>query len=78
LVFDAESLSHVDATGIHALKGLIRSLQDEGITLVVARLKGPMQRAFRDVGLLDAIGEGHVYPTVRAAVQAAGPEGERA
>jgi hypothetical protein len=33
---------------------------------VVARLKGPMQRTFRDVGLLDLIGEGHVDPTVRA------------
>jgi sulfate permease, SulP family len=45
LVFDAEALSHVDATGVHALKELIGSLRDEGITFVVARLKGPMQRA---------------------------------
>jgi hypothetical protein len=35
-----------------------------------------MQRTFRDVGLLEVIGEGHVYPTVRAAVQAVGPERE--
>jgi SulP family sulfate permease len=74
LVFDAEALSHVDATGVHALKELIGSLQREGITFVVARLKDPMQRTFRDVGLLDAIGEGHVHPTVHAAVQAARPE----
>jgi sulfate permease, SulP family len=78
LVFDAESLSHVDATGVLALNELIGSLRDEGVTLVVARLKNPMQRAFRDVGLLDTIGEGHVYPTVRAAVQAVGPEREGA
>jgi MFS superfamily sulfate permease-like transporter len=70
-VFDAEALSHVDATGVHALKELIGSLQDEGITLVVARLKGPMQQTFREVGLLDLVGEGHVYPTVRAAVRGA-------
>ncbi len=56
---------------IHAPKGLISPLPDKGIALVVARLKGPMQRTFRDVGLLDVIGEGHVYPTVRAAVRAA-------
>jgi sulfate permease, SulP family len=74
LVFDAEALSHVDATGVQALHELIGSLQDEGITFVAARLKDPMRRTFRDVGLLDVIGEGHLYPTVRAAVQAACPE----
>jgi hypothetical protein len=42
--------------------------------LVVARLKGPTQRTSRDVGLLDMIGEGHIYSTMRAAVQALGPE----
>jgi hypothetical protein len=42
--------------------------------LVVARLKGPTQRTFWDVGLLDMIGEGHVYPTMRASVQALDPE----
>jgi SulP family sulfate permease len=71
LVFDAEALTHVDATGIHALKELIGSLQREEITFLVARLKDPMQRTFQTTGLLDAIGEGHVHPTVRAAVQAA-------
>jgi SulP family sulfate permease len=77
-VFDAEALSHVDATAVHAMKELIGSLQVEGITFVVARLKGPMQRTFRDVGLLDLVGERHVFPTVRAAVQAAHPEREGA
>jgi SulP family sulfate permease len=77
-VFDAEGLSHVDATGVHALKELIDSLGGEGITFVVARLKGPMQRELEDAGLLDSIGERHVFPTVRAAVDAAGPEREGA
>jgi hypothetical protein len=59
---------------IHALKEFISSLRDKGIALVVARLKGPTQRTFWDVGLLDMIGEGHVYPTMRASVQALDPE----
>jgi sulfate permease, SulP family len=71
LVFDAEALSHVDATGADALTELIGSLRREGITFVVARLKGPMRRTLREAGILQLIGEGHVYPTVRAAVQAA-------
>jgi len=70
-VFDAEALSHVDATGVAALKELISSLRAEQITFVVARLKGPMLRTFRNAGLLDLIGENRVYPTVREAVDAA-------
>jgi SulP family sulfate permease len=78
LIFDAEALSHLDATGVHALKDLTGSLHDEGITFLVARLKGPMRRTFGDVGLLEAVGESHLYPTVRAAVRAACSEREEA
>jgi len=46
LVFDAEALSHVDATGVHMLRELISSLQVEGITFLVARLKNPMHWDF--------------------------------
>jgi SulP family sulfate permease len=52
-------------------KALVGSLQDRQVGLVVARLKGPMRRAFRDVGLLDLIEERHLHPTVRDAVAAA-------
>lgn len=58
----------IRAEGAHQLPS------GKGNTLVVARLKGPTQRTFRDVGLPDMIGEGHIYPTMRAAVQALGPE----
>jgi SulP family sulfate permease len=71
LVFDAEALSHVDATGADALERIYHSLREEGITLTLARLKGPMRHELRDAGVLDLVGEDHLYPTVRAAVQAA-------
>jgi SulP family sulfate permease len=74
LVFDAEALSHVDASGVHALKELVGSLHDDGIAFLVARLKAPMMQSFRDAGLVDLIGEDHIYPTVRAAVDAADPQ----
>jgi SulP family sulfate permease len=70
LVFDAEALTHVDATGIAALKQLINSLRDEGVDLAFARLKDPMRRTLREAGVLETIGEEHAYPTVRAAVEA--------
>ena len=62
------ALSELRPGRIHALKDLTGSLHDEGIAFLVARLKGPTGRPFGDVGLLDVIGEGHIDPTVRAAV----------
>jgi sulfate permease, SulP family len=73
LVFDAEGLTHVDATGVDALAGLIRSLREEDITFVFARLKGPMRQNLREAGVLDLVSEAHLYPTVQAAVKAARP-----
>jgi high affinity sulfate transporter 1 len=81
LVFDAEALTHVDATGVDTLTELIRSLQQQEITFVFARLKGPMRQDLQDAGILDLVGEDRLYPTVRAAVQAASAPlqpGERA
>jgi high affinity sulfate transporter 1 len=69
LVFDAEGLNHVDATGIDLLTNLIESLGKESTTFVFARLKSPVSEHLRDAGLLDLVGEDHLYPTVRAAVE---------
>ena len=74
-VFDAEALTHVDATGMDALTSLVQSMGEEAVTFVFARLKDPMRQALREAGVLDLVGEPHVYPTVRAAVAAAGVAG---
>jgi sulfate permease, SulP family len=68
LVFDAEGLNHVDATGLELLTNLVESLRKESITFVFARLKSPMTEHLRDAGLLQLVGEEHLYPTVHAAV----------
>ena len=69
LVFDAEALNHVDATGVRMLAEMIESLRKESITFVFARLHSPLQEHLADGGVLDLVGEEHVYPTVHAAVQ---------
>jgi sulfate permease, SulP family len=69
-VFDAEALTRLDATGVSALNETIDVLHAEGITFVVARLKGPMRSSFGSVGLTQRIGEDNVFPTVREAVDA--------
>jgi MFS superfamily sulfate permease-like transporter len=71
LVFDAEALSHVDATGVRMLTELIEALRDESITFVFARLHSGSRERLRDAGVLDLVGEDHNYPTVHGAVAAA-------
>jgi SulP family sulfate permease len=70
LVFDAESVDGIDASGVEMLEELQRSLAASGITLVVARLKGPMLSRFETTGLTALLEEGNFYGSVRDAVSA--------
>ncbi|HEX5800822.1 MAG TPA: SulP family inorganic anion transporter [Gaiellaceae bacterium] len=78
LVFDAEAVTHADSTGLDALKQLTKDLRDDGITLVVARLRARMEESFELAGVTDAIGREHFYPSVRAAVEACIDDGAAA
>jgi SulP family sulfate permease len=69
-VLDADAITHADATGLDALLELTNDLRRDEVTLVAARLRTRMEEQFRAAGVLDAIGDGHLYPTVRAAVDA--------
>jgi sulfate permease, SulP family len=71
LVFDGEALAHLDATGAGALGELIRSFQAEGVTFVFARIKTPMRHTLEEAGIVALVGRDHLYPTTRAAVEAA-------
>jgi sulfate permease, SulP family len=71
-VFDLEALTHIDATGAAALTELVEELRTEGITFAVARIKGPTQVSFAQIGLVQTIGQDRFFPTVRAAVDGAG------
>ena len=70
LVLDAEGISHIDTTGMEALKNLVDELGDGGVALVVARMRTKLQGALGDAGLQTEIGVSRFYPTVRAAVHA--------
>jgi high affinity sulfate transporter 1 len=75
LVFDAEALNHIDATGVRTLTELIEALREESITFVFARLHSQMSGELKEAGVLDLIGEDHDYPTVHAAVNDAPAQG---
>jgi MFS superfamily sulfate permease-like transporter len=67
LVFDAEAVTHVDATGLAALQDLVDALRKERIELSVARAKTPLTARLAEFGLSGI----PLHPTVRAAVEAA-------
>jgi MFS superfamily sulfate permease-like transporter len=70
LVLDADAITHVDTTGLGALMDVAKDLHRDEITLVMARLRTRMEEQLKDAGVLDVIGPEHLYPTVRAAVEA--------
>jgi MFS superfamily sulfate permease-like transporter len=74
-VFDAEATTHIDSTGMEALASLATELRDEGITLVVARLRARMRDDFELAGLTSAIGDEHFYSSVERAVAASEAKG---
>ncbi len=70
LVFDAQFVNNVDASGAEAVEQLAGQLAGSGVTFVVARLESPAQAQFDSTGLTELIGAEHFYPTVEAAVRA--------
>ena len=75
-MFNAEALAHLDSTGARALSDLIRSLAADDSVFVFARVKTPMRHRLEAAGIVELVGPDHLYPTIRAAVQAASNDRE--
>ena len=70
LVLNAEAWTYLDATAIDVLTQLHGELEERGIALCFARLKGRQREIFEETGLTALIGPERFFPTVRAAVAA--------
>ena len=70
LVFNAEAWTYLDATAVDTLEQLHDELAGRGVTVAVARLKGPEQKIFAETGLTVKFGANRFFPTVRSAVDA--------
>ncbi len=70
LVINAEAWTYLDATAIDVLTRLQVELEQRGIALCFARLKGRQREIFEETGLTARIGPDRLFPTVRAAVAA--------
>ena len=69
VILDAASQDQIDVTGTDVLKGLLKELHAKGIAVYVAEVHAPVLEYGRQTGLLEALGEDHVFPTVDAAVR---------
>ncbi|MFN2165437.1 MAG: STAS domain-containing protein, partial [Anaerolineae bacterium] len=56
-------------TSTAMIKGLVKELRDRGIDIYLADVHAPVLEHGRKTGIVDAVGEGHVFPTVDLAVQ---------
>jgi sulfate permease, SulP family len=70
VILNAESWTYVDTTAISTVRRLNTELAEQGVTLGIARAKARLREILRDTGLLDELGEEHLFPTVRAGVVA--------
>jgi high affinity sulfate transporter 1 len=81
VVLDAAAQDTLDLTTAEMLRGLLRELQAAGIAVYLADVHAPVLAEGRKAGLIDVIGEDHLFPTVDQAVrslEAASNEGEDA
>jgi sulfate permease, SulP family len=70
LVIDCEEMFEVDTTGAAAVTSLLHYAQRFGVDLALARVHSDAREILKSAGVIDEVGEDHVYDTVRDAVDA--------
>ena len=69
MIFDASAQENLDLTSADVLKSLVKELQGSGVRVAFADVHAPVREFGRKTGLLDLIGEDHLFATVDIAVQ---------
>ena len=69
-VLNAEAISEVDLTSIDALEELRRGLAEEGVVFAMARVKQDLRSSLHAGGVVDAVGDDLIFPTLPTAVSA--------
>jgi MFS superfamily sulfate permease-like transporter len=70
VVLDLEAVSDIDPTAADALSEGIDTAAANGITVAVSRALQPIQNLLERYGLIEKLGEDHIFATNRAAVDA--------
>jgi sulfate permease, SulP family len=69
-ILNTEAIVEVDITAVDALEDLRRELVTRGIVFGLARIKQDLRAELAPSGLLERIGEEHLFPTLPTAVDA--------
>ena len=69
LIFDASSVPAIDASADEALHEIARDLDERGIDLYMAHVRGPVRDLLRRSGFYERLGEDHFFFSKKAAVQ---------
>ena len=69
VIIDASAWDELDVTSTEVIKGLVKELRGNGIGVYFADVHAPVLEYGRKTGLVDFIGEDHVFPTVDLAVR---------
>ena len=70
VLFDAVAQDDLDITSADTLKKLFAEMQQRGVEIYLAEVHLPVREFGDRVGLLETIGEDHIFPTVPLAVAA--------
>ena len=71
LVLEMHRLVSIDSSGIDAMQQLQRTLQRQGVALLLARVNPQPMALIRRSGFEAELGAGHILPTLEAAVRVA-------
>ena len=69
VIFDSTAQEQIDITSTDMIKSLVKELQGNGIELYLAEVHAPVLEYGRKSGILESIGEDHVFPTVDLALR---------
>jgi len=69
VIFDAEGQDDLDLTSAEVLKRLVVELRGHGTLITFANVHTPVLERARETGLLEAVGNESVYPTLDAAIR---------
>jgi len=68
VIIDSSAWYQIDVTSVDTIGQLLKELNGKGIDVYLADVHVPVLESGRQMGLLEAIGEDHLFPTVDAAV----------
>ena len=67
IVLNAESISSIDSSGVHALKNTTKDLDDQGIELIMANVKGPVRDVLNRCDFFEFNGFNRFFLSTQAA-----------